>query len=134
MDLQRIASRVAILFGQPSKYFKEYTVTVDPNSLISEPGFFLDGKYSEAWAKGEHIADVQITFPDNSLQGAPDIVDVPTGYEWDKKSPVTKELEDLVQKSEAYKDLLEAIKNPNPGQQGLLSSGKEIQVGEYLDA
>lgn len=46
MNLFKIASRVAILFGGPQyKYFKDIVIEIDKNSLIGDPRFHLTGKW-----------------------------------------------------------------------------------------
>ena len=130
MDLQRIASRVAILFGGP-------TLKVD----MARTFYIYDGIYFKVEGKrgGKRLyADVIMDFFGARGEGEPDQVVKVDNFQmesYDPYGPDWKMFEEAVRNSSDYKDLVQAYENPTPGQQSIITNvPKNITVHDFLDA
>lgn len=152
MNLPKIASRVAILFGGPQyKYFKDIVIEIDKNSLIGDPRLRITGKWlgdPHPYDPMEHHfteIDAEISFDRGDLvEGEIVVTDVPSGtMEWElprhKVSEIIaadvadNELLEIITSSEAYKELEKLYQSdPTPGQQDLLDNYPDATVEDYL--
>lgn len=148
LDLFKIASRVAILFGGPQyKYFKDIEVGVDRHTTANFPHFIFKGTYVDDQGNEEHKKFYVIfDFHKDTIIGVDDIEgNARTKHggrlgklqdflnQVDDDHQIWQEMTDIIHKSDIFQVISKAFSDPTPEQkQAFDTSGDNTVVDQLL--
>lgn len=147
MDLPKIASRVAILFGgppssqQPGTQYEYLTrtdsVELDPNSWYDTPTYIFKGQFTENGQTKD--VEIVVVYQRDVPYGVKRVTGIDPGRlalpDSDPNSlgvlhPIWAEFADIVTDSDVYADMDEVYNGPTPAQQQMMDAWEQRVPGQ----